>query len=60
MSGAITHKNVARTAPRRISTTEAPWVRNLLIGLALAFVLLFLVLPLVGVLTGALRQGWDA
>ena len=54
------HKTPARTAPRRISTTEAPWVRNTLIGLALAFVLLFLVLPLAAVLTEALRKGWGA
>ncbi|MDB5749844.1 MAG: putative type sulfate transport system, permease component, partial [Ramlibacter sp.] len=45
---------------RRISTTEAPWVRNTLIGIALAFVLLFLVLPLAAVFTEALRKGLDA
>ena len=49
-----------RAAPRRISTTEAPWVRYLLIGIALAFVLLFLVLPLAAVFTEALRKGLDA
>lgn len=58
MSAAVhtTHK----TAPRRISTTEATWVRNTLIGLALAFVLLFLVLPLAAVFTEALHKGWGA
>ncbi|NMM79731.1 sulfate ABC transporter permease subunit CysW [Acidovorax sp. SRB_14] len=50
----------ARVRRDRISTTEAPWVRNLLIGIALAFVLLFLVLPLAAVFTEALRKGWDA
>ena len=49
-----------RVVPRRISTTEAPWVRYLLIGIALAFVLLFLVLPLAAVFTEALRKGLDA
>lgn len=49
-----------RVARRRISTTEAPWVRYLLIGVALAFVLLFLVLPLAAVFTEALRKGLDA
>ncbi len=49
-----------RTAPRRISTTEAPWVRYTLIGIALCFVLLFLVLPLAAVFTEALRKGLDA
>ncbi len=43
-----------------MSTTEAPWVRRLLIGLALAFLLLFLLLPLAAVFTEALRQGWGA
>ncbi len=38
-------------------TTEAPWVRRLLIGLALAFMFLFLVLPLAAVFTEALRNG---
>ena len=49
-----------RVVPRRISTTEAPWVRYLLIGIALAFVLLFLVLPLAAVFIEALRKGLDA
>ena len=51
----------ARTAPRaRAGTTEAPWVRWLLTGIALAFLLLFLVLPLAAVFTEALRKGVDA
>jgi sulfate transport system permease protein len=45
---------------KRISTTEAPWVRNTLIGIALVFVLLFLVLPLAAVFTEALRKGFGA
>jgi len=49
-----------RTAPRSVSTTEARWVRNTLIGIALVFVLLFLVLPLAAVFTEALRKGLDA
>ena len=49
-----------RVVPRRISTTEAPWVRYTLISIALAFVLLFLVLPLAAVFTEALRKGLDA
>jgi len=44
----------------RAGTTEAPWVRYTLIGLALAFMLLFLVLPLAAVFTEALRKGLDA
>ena len=47
-------------ARTRAGTTEARWVRNTLIGIALAFVLLFLVLPLAAVFTEALRKGWGA
>ncbi|WP_313076041.1 sulfate ABC transporter permease subunit CysW [Melaminivora sp.] len=57
MSGAM-HARGARWA--RAGTTEAPWVRRLLTGVALAFLLLFLVLPLAAVFTEALRKGWDA
>ncbi|MEN9842527.1 MAG: hypothetical protein RLZZ612_356 [Pseudomonadota bacterium] len=41
-------------------TTEAPWVRYTLIGIALVFMALFLVLPLAAVFTEALRKGWSA
>ena len=41
-------------------TTEAPWVKWTLIAAALAFLLLFLVLPLAAVFTEALRKGLDA
>jgi sulfate transport system permease protein len=37
--------------------TEGPWVRALLIGVALAFIGLFLLLPLIVVFTEALRNG---
>ena len=45
---------------KRVITTEAPWVRFTLIGIALAFVFLFLVLPLAAVFTEALRKGLGA
>ena len=47
---------------RRISagTTEANWVRYTLIGIALVFVVLFLILPLAAVFTEALRKGFGA
>ena len=41
-------------------TTEARWIRRGLIGLALSFMFLFLVLPLAAVFTEALRKGLDA
>ena len=47
-------------AQRRLSTTEAPWVRYTLIGVALTFVILFLILPLAAVFTEALRKGFGA
>ena len=45
---------------RRTSTTEAPWVRYTLIGVALTFVVLFLILPLAAVFTEAMRKGFGA
>ncbi|HEX2544617.1 MAG TPA: sulfate ABC transporter permease subunit CysW [Ramlibacter sp.] len=45
---------------RRVSTSEPAWVRYTLIGTALVFLLLFLVLPLAAVFTEALRKGFAA
>ena len=42
------------------STGEPVWLRRSLIGVALVFVVLFLVLPLAAVFTEALRKGFDA
>jgi sulfate/thiosulfate transport system permease protein len=46
-------------APRaaRAATAEAPWVRRLLIGLALAFMTLFLFIPLLTVFVEAFKKG---
>jgi sulfate transport system permease protein len=46
-------------AGRRAATEESPWVRRVLIGLALAFMTLFLFVPLVTVFHEALKKGWD-
>jgi sulfate transport system permease protein len=48
-------------APRRISdaTTEPAWVRRLLIAVALAFLTVFLFVPLVAVFVEALKKGVD-
>ena len=43
---------------RNSAITEPAWVRWLLIGLALSFLSLFLLLPLAAVFTEALRDGW--
>jgi sulfate transport system permease protein len=45
-------------APSAIA--EPFWVKALLIGVALAFLTLFLFVPLVAVFTEALKKGWDA
>ena len=47
------------TATPRPATSEAPWVRRLLIGVALAFLTLFLFVPLVAVFFEAFKKGWD-
>ncbi len=51
----------ATGAPRRIraATAEAPWVRWSLIGLALAFMTVFLFVPLVTVFHEAFKKGWE-
>ena len=54
MSQALTTKKV------QAGTTESRWIRHSLIGLALVFMVLFLVLPLAAVFTEALRKGLDA
>jgi sulfate transport system permease protein len=47
-------------APRKATNTLEPgWVRYALIGVALAFLTLFLFVPLVAVFTEALKKGWD-
>lgn len=51
----------ARNAPRvPAATLEPVWVRTLLIAVALAFLTLFLFVPLVAVFAEALKKGWDA
>jgi sulfate transport system permease protein len=54
------YQYVARHEPEEQSTvTEPRWVRWTLTGIALTFMLLFLLLPLVAVFVEALRKGWD-
>jgi sulfate/thiosulfate transport system permease protein len=51
----------ATTAPRRISdaTHEPAWVRRVLIAVALAFLAVFLFVPLIAVFVEALKKGVD-
>lgn len=44
----------------KAGTTEPAWVKWTLIGIALVFIFLFLILPLAAVFTEALRKGFDA
>ena len=44
-------------ASTRLTTTEAPWVRRLLIGIALVWLALFLLLPLVSIFVEGLGKG---
>lgn len=50
----------ASPAPHKVVTQESPWARWILILLALSFLSLFLLLPLVAVFFEALRKGWEA
>ncbi len=61
MSAVLPTPASAATAPRRIrtATAEAPWVRVALIGVALAFMTLFLFVPLATVFYEAFKKGWD-
>lgn len=47
-------------ARRRGATAEACWVRWLLIGVSIAFLTLFLFVPLAAVFAESLRKGWTA
>ncbi len=53
-------KPVPRHSARKAPTAEATWVKWTLIGLALGFIFLFLILPLAAVFTEALRKGFGA
>lgn len=51
--------HVPLSRARSAAINEAPWVRWLLVGSALLFLLMFLILPLVSVFAEALRKGVD-
>ena len=50
---------IARPPSIQAATTEPAWVRRLLIGVALAFLTLFLFVPLATVFHEALKKGWE-
>jgi sulfate transport system permease protein len=62
MNAVVDKQVVAAPAPVRQTSTshlEPAWVRYALITVALAFLTLFLFIPLVAVFTEALKHGWD-
>ena len=58
-AAALPLPNAAPAAARNPATAEPTWIRWALIGLALAFLGVFLVVPLAAVFTEALRKGID-
>jgi sulfate transport system permease protein len=61
IDGAMAIGDPRPAAPsRRLPTEEAPWLRWTLVTVAVAFLALFLFLPLAAVFHQALRKGWDA
>lgn len=50
----------ARTPQKRNRLTEPSWLRWTLVALALGFMTLFIVMPLIVVFVEALQRGWDA
>jgi sulfate transport system permease protein len=57
MTPAATTFHVPHAGAQRRITGEPPWVRRLLIGVALTFISLFLIIPLVFVFTQAFAKG---
>jgi sulfate transport system permease protein len=57
MTPAATTLNISRPNVRRRSTSEPPWVRWLLISIALAFLSLFLFVPIISVFAQAFAKG---
>jgi sulfate/thiosulfate transport system permease protein len=58
-SGVLRGHAQARRYEANPATREPPWVRRLVLGVALTFFALFLVLPLLEVFAEAFRKGWQ-
>lgn len=60
MAGVTKHKSLsAAVSPSRRATEESKVIKWLLIGLALTFCFIFLLLPLINVFAQALSRGWE-
>ncbi|ANQ84502.1 sulfate ABC transporter permease subunit CysW [Azoarcus olearius] len=57
-AGVLHGRADARRYEDNSATREAPWVKWTILGLALSFFALFLLLPLIAVFAEALRKGW--
>lgn len=57
--GVLRSSGQAARFERSAATREAPYVKWLVISVALSFFAIFLLLPLVAVLVEALRRGWE-
>lgn len=60
MAGSIALRHTAAVSAQPRATTESAWIRRLLIGSALTFLVFFLLLPLVAVFVQALSKGVSA
>ena len=60
MAGFVNHKHRDATSKSQRGTEESPLVKWLLISVAVAFLGVFLLLPLVNVFAQALGKGWGA
>ncbi|WP_027087842.1 sulfate ABC transporter permease subunit CysW [Cohnella panacarvi] len=60
MAGIVTNPRSGKNADTRPHLTESGLIRWVLIGAALLFVGLIVVLPMITVISESLRKGWDA
>lgn len=59
MAGIVTNPRSSKTAAARPHLTESRIIRWVLIGIALLFIGLIVVLPMITVISESLRKGWD-
>jgi sulfate transport system permease protein len=59
MAGAVSSLNSRKSGAAQAATSEAPWVRVVLIAVALSFLTLFLFLPLIIVFSEAFAKGFE-
>src|SRR5262249_41289508 len=60
MAGSIALRHTSLVSAQPRATTEPVWIRRVLVGSALTFLVFFLVLPLIAVFVQALSKGVSA